>query len=445
MRIISGIKMAASFGLLLSFSICLVSKAGSGSERETSVSIPYLNIREADQEGLFLLVFDVSGSMWSDEKDQLAEDFKNIYLYLSEQPWAVEHDVILFDEKDRLRSEIIKDKGVYTWIKSYKKEEEVWAQNKNTDLKNAFKRLDNYLSGTSDKRWVDFVMVSDFYDSFKGKAFESRKEEMDEITVSFDKERSDKNYRCQTYFIFDSPEEAKSGYEQYIPPVNKESNIKIEEISEKSGEDCHAEAKRRFTEKVLQGLTGDQNLKWIHRKELESNNFIEWKDYFVYSDRKINVSGDYSASIVWSCALKSGGYLYHVNGATMEELKLNRGTNECYVLAMPHVKAMMYYTMADDASCFQEGKVEVILELKDSGWDQIRADNFDVVFFTLSGAKKQQGVSEYCQLEKKQTNYRGEVELKPGNYNVRLRRRDGDIFLDQIIEKDFIVPAKKEK
>ena len=381
MKKISGIRTAVLLGLVLSFSIYSISKGEQNyyKTKKTSINIPYLNIRKADQSGLFLLVFDVSQSIWTSDKDYLTEDFKNIYLYLSEQPWAVEHDAILFDEEDKLRSELIKSKRQNIESGKNRECDEIWETNKNTDLKNAFERLDIYLDGVSDKSWIRFVMVSDFYDSTKGEIFENRKRKIDEIVTSFDEDHDWQLY--QDYFIFNSPEEENSGYEQYIPPVGTESIIKIGKKLSSTKIDSSGEEKRKFIERVLRGLTGDKTLEWKRSGDIALDNLDQYWDYFVYSDREMNYKDDYLENIVWKNALKSGGYLYHVNGATMKDLKLNRNTNEYYILVMPHIEATMIYTKADNEYSFQEGAIEIKLEIKDTQRDLIQAESFEPALF----------------------------------------------------------------
>lgn len=443
MRKIVGSRVAVSLVLVLFFSMCLTSEAASEGSKRTPINIPYLNIREVDQEGLFLLVFDVSESMWTDDKDGLAGDFQTIYLYLSGRSWAVEHDVILFGEEAKLRSEILRSK--YEAGLECIQESEKWDTKKNTDLKNVFECMENYLEGVLDKRRIHFVMVSDFYDSSKGKKFIDRKTKMDEIISSLDSEHDWELY--QDYFIFNSPNEEKVGYEQYVPLCGADSGDTTKEkkeVLEIHREEGYAEVQRKFLEKVIQGLTGDRELKWRQMRDITLDESEKCRDYFVYSDTKMDYPDDCSDNIVWECELKSGGYLYHVNHMTMKTLKLNRSLNEYYILVMPHIEATLIYTMAGNEKNFQEGMVETKLEIRDDDKNLVEADYFDVIF-TINKDKGRGGAYERCRLERSQNGYVGKRDLGPGIYNVVLRWGNANVFLDEIVEEEFIIREREDR
>ena len=147
------------FMAVICFSACLTcvpSLSAEGNHYETEVWIPSSRFLGPDPDGIFLLVFDTTGSFHENINKELSEDFKNVYLILSDREKGVEQDAFLFGKSVKRLSEM--------------KDPTDWSSSENTDFQDVFEKIKNYMKTyiLKVKKWARIVMVSFFYDSVMG-------------------------------------------------------------------------------------------------------------------------------------------------------------------------------------------------------------------------------------------------------------------------------------
>ena len=442
MRKIFGVKVVAAFLVIsLGFRGSLLSAAAFGGTEKEDISIPKSMVQEPDEKGKFLLAFDISGSIWKDGNGKLAEDFKNIYLYLSEQPWAVEHEAILFHERDMLLSKIRDGKYNNKTDSQKKVSSGDWKTRQETDLKNAFSRVRNYLGGITneEKDWVQLVMISDFYDSYtRGEESERLKNDIDKLRNEFTQNKTWELY--SDYFVFDSKDEAEHGYSRYEIFKAGDTHVTVEKIMNNSENDEYGVKVRVFVNSLLKGLSGDRDLKWREPRYLTQDDLEQCREYFVYSDREIAVPEKLQEDI-WHYQLNNGGYLYHVSQIRMLDLGINRSTNEYYILIMPQIKAHITFTMMGNESAFVEGQIEVKLVLEDDSSVRPSNESFQILFKADRHDDIKGNLKEVT-LNRQNKSFLGTVKLDSGDYTVTLKGSNGKMLLDQLIEESFIIGKK---
>ena len=142
------------FMAVVCFSVCLTcvsSLSAEGNHYETEVWIPSSRFLGPDPDGIFLLVFDTTGSFHENINKELSEDFKNVYLILSDREKGVEQDAFLFGKSVKRLSEM--------------KDPTDWSSSENTDFQDVFEKIKNYItiSILKLKNWASFVLLSFFY------------------------------------------------------------------------------------------------------------------------------------------------------------------------------------------------------------------------------------------------------------------------------------------
>lgn len=443
--------------VMVFFSACLISVSSLSAQRknyETEVWIPSSRFLGPDPDGIFLLVFDTTGSFHENANKDLSEDFKSAYLILSDREKWVDHEVFLFDKSVKQLSEM--------------KDPSDWSSSENTDLEEVFEKIKNYMetSELKGKKWARIVMVSDFYDSMIGEGYQRKKNKPEEKSLAEetieareakieDLEEDIKTIMpegvVQDYIIFPSIWEEKSENQRYNIQKNteKEHILFLQRAEKGTVGDPDGFVKRRFIELLLKGLTGDPDTEWKSLGDVAEEDVQIKRDYYLYSEKRLDAQGKSSICLELLCEFKTGGYFYFVNQNSAEELGLIPTKENVYMLMVPEIKATLFYNMTDSSDSLREGEVEIKLELKKSGAKK-GADTME----PLESWKEPVNLLCSRSFEKNRENWgtvnyvfdqseKDKNTLEAGTYQIRLRKITSGSLLDLVVEDDFRIPERQ--
>ena len=440
----------------LAISISLPAFSAQGSQDTTEVWIPQSDFLGSDPDGLFLLVFDISGSLNSSRNQELIEDFKDIYFELSAKEKGVAHEALIFDESVKILKK--------------KKNLDDWTSEKNTDLKEAFRSICNYI-GTSKiigKKRVRLLMISDFYDSAIGEEYQKMKANP-QISSSAEKAIEDRTADIDAmaekmkgimpdqfnhdYILFPFVWEEKNGNKRYQIEKNAgaDSLLIIEKEEDGSIKDLDGSIKRRFIELLMKGLTGDSEVEWIALREImnEDETVRIPGDYYLYWEDRYSLSEKPDSRLDDLCDFRTGGHLYYAHHLPVKDLKCLPTTEGIYMLMVPEIKITFSYFMADSSDVLQEGSVIVRMDMEKIGGNkssssiditEIGEGPVTLLFSRLSDKNdaKWGSVSFSFNQGKRDVKF-----LKEGIYQISLRKMSDGSRLDLVIEDNFKILKRK--
>ena len=445
------------FMAVICFSACLTcvpSLSAEGNHYETEVWIPSSRFLGPDPDGIFLLVFDTTGSFHENINKELSEDFKNVYLILSDREKGVEQDAFLFGKSVKRLSEM--------------KDPTDWSSSENTDFQDVFEKIKNYMktSRLKGKKWARIVMVSDFYDSVMGEEYQRIKNdpEVSSLAMEVIKERTEaidalaEDIKAimpegfeQDYILFPSIQEEKSGNQRYDIQKNagKDHVLLLQKKENGNVEDPDGIIKRKFIELLMKGLTGDPDTEWKILGDVAKDDVETKRDYYLYSEKRLEAQGISLMYPELLCEFKTGGYFYYVSQKSVKDLGLIPTRENVYMMMVPEIKATILYSMTDNSTVLQEGGVEVKLELKKSGAKK-GEDSMEL----LESWKEPINLLCSRSFEKNRDNWgavnyvfdqnkRDTNTLEAGLYQIRLRKITTGSLLDLIVEDDLRIPERQ--
>lgn len=309
-------------------------------------------------------------------------------------------------------------------------------------------------------------MVSDFYDSVMGEEYQRIKNdpEVSNLAMEVIKERTEaidalaEDIKAimpegfeQDYILFPSIQEEKSGNQRYDIQKNagKDHVLLLQKKENGNVEDPDGIIKRKFIELLMKGLTGDPDTEWKILGDVAKDDVETKRDYYLYSEKRLEAQGISLMYPELLCEFKTGGYFYYVSQKSVKDLGLIPTRENVYMMMVPEIKATILYSMTDNSTVLQEGGVEVKLELKKSGAKK-GEDSMEL----LESWKEPINLLCSRSFEKNRDNWgavnyvfdqnkRDTNTLEAGLYQIRLRKITTGSLLDLIVEDDLRIPERQ--